>query len=76
MYFIHYSNYKYVKTPRILTWRDHVPGFKIPGSATVLDLKSISKMPNSHRRWNSVTMRVGVGVMSPQPPYIINMCKK
>ena len=46
MYFIHYSNYKYVKgnqnnlqTPRILTRRDHAPGFKIPESATVLDLK-------------------------------------
>ena len=48
MYFIHYSNYKYVKghqnnlkTQRILPRRDHAPGFEIPGSATVLDLKAI-----------------------------------
>ena len=40
MYFIQYSNYKYVKghrnnpqTPRILPRRDHAPGFEIPGSA-------------------------------------------
>ena len=46
MYFIH-SNCKYVKghqnnpqIPRILPRRDHAPGFEIPGSATVLDLKA------------------------------------
>ena len=58
MYFIHYSNYKYVKghqnnlqTPRILPRRDHAPGFEIPGSATVLDFKATDfEMPNSHRR--------------------------
>ena len=47
MYFIHYSNDKYVmghqnnlKTPRILPRREHAPGFEIPGSATVSDLKA------------------------------------
>ena len=41
MYFIYFSNYKYVKghqnnpqTPRILPRRDHAPGFDIPGSAS------------------------------------------
>ena len=47
MYFIHNSNYKYVKghqnnlqTPRILPRRDHALGFEIPGPATILDLKA------------------------------------
>ena len=44
-------------TPRILPRRDHVPGFDIPGSATVKDLKAtdfdhvslIPKMPNKQK---------------------------
>ena len=92
MYFIHNSNYKYVKghqnnlqTPRILPRRDHDPGFEIPGSATVQDLKATdydhvnSRLPNSNSRRNSVSMGVGVGVVSPAPPHCkhvweINVC--
>ena len=29
-----------LKTPRILPRREHAPGFEIPGSATVSDLKA------------------------------------
>ena len=49
MYFIPYSTYKNIsylwrdqnnpQTSRILPRRHHAPGFEIPGSATVLDLK-------------------------------------
>ena len=77
MYFIHFSNYKYGKghqnnpqTPRILPRRDNAPGFEIPGSAPVEDLKAreFRKMPNSYMHWNSVSMGVLVGVVSTDPP--------
>ena len=73
-----------LQTSKIIPCRDHDSNFEIPGSATVLDLKATdfdhvnSKMPNSHRLRNSVSMGIWVGVVSlvPPPPCIVDMCKK
>ena len=83
MYFIHYSNYKNIW----YMWRgiktiprpqEFYCAGTMPLVLKLLDppmfrLKStwIQKMPNSYRRRNSVSMRVGVGVVSPPPP----LCK-
>ena len=66
------------QTPRNLPRWDHAPGYEIPGFATVLDLKATDfdhinyKICLTHRRRNSVSMGVGVSVVSPAPTPLCN----
>ena len=75
MCFILYSNNKSINVceraskqfpdPRILPRRDQAPGFEIPGSAFVLDLKA-TDFDNVNSK-NSVSMELGVDVVPTQP---------